>query len=397
MAQRAAALLAGAATILSGAAAAKAPSPAADEVPSAAAAGGPWTLVLLADPTAVCLDGSPAAMFLRAGAGENASSFIIFFEGGGWCESEADCLARSATPLGSSKSYAPTTSWSQRDVLDVDCATNPRFCNWSSAYLPYCDGASRAGAVDGPVAVEGGTLHFAGARVLNATLAALLSPAPGGAALPGFPSLARAATVLVTGSSAGGLATYLHADTIADAVAAAAPAATVLAAPEVGFFIDGESIWRGARIMTGVFARVAAMQNVTRAPLTPARARCLQATPPALQWQCWFLAPRAYSYLRTPTFMLNSAWDEWQTSNILAPNVDTEPHVTTYAPFAGCIENPRAGCNATQFGEVRGGGGGGLGGVGQGGRVVWEGGRGEGGAAAEGCTALAVVGARGVR
>ena len=319
----------------------------------ASAAPGPWTLVLLQeDPTARCLDGSPAAMYLRTGSGENATRFVLFFEGGGWCESLEDCLSRSKTALGSSTGYGATASWSQRDLLDIDCAKNPRFCTWSSAYFPYCDGASRAGAVEGPVEVDGTPLYFAGGRILNATLSELLSAAPGGDVLSSFPSLATAEVVLVSGSSAGGLATYLSIDTIADALAAVNPSAQLLAAPEVGFFFtEGASIWDGERIMAGVFERVAVMQNVSGAPLTPSRERCLAATPPEDAWLCWFSAPRAYLSLATPTFILNSAWDEWQTSNILAPDPNTLPHVKTYAPFAPCIAAPHTGCNATQFAQ----------------------------------------------
>ena len=45
----------------------------------------PWPRVLL--PTengALALDGSPAALYLHPGVGENASNIILFFEGGGW-------------------------------------------------------------------------------------------------------------------------------------------------------------------------------------------------------------------------------------------------------------------------------------------------------------------------
>ena len=35
---------------------------------------------------AKCLDGTPPAYKIRQGSGENASKFIFFMEGGGWCE-----------------------------------------------------------------------------------------------------------------------------------------------------------------------------------------------------------------------------------------------------------------------------------------------------------------------
>lgn len=39
--------------------------------------------VLLSDPTALCLDGSPGAYYIERG--EDAQTIILYFEGGGWC------------------------------------------------------------------------------------------------------------------------------------------------------------------------------------------------------------------------------------------------------------------------------------------------------------------------
>ena len=54
------------------------------------------------DPTAVCLDGSPATYFLGAGSGSGANKWVVFFEGGAWCLSASDCSARATTVLGTS-------------------------------------------------------------------------------------------------------------------------------------------------------------------------------------------------------------------------------------------------------------------------------------------------------
>lgn len=73
-------------------------------------------------------------------------------------------------------------------------------------YAPYCDGASRAGDLALPVTYKGKSLFYRGFRVLRATIAALLAPSTGA-----MPSLADASSLLVSGSSAGGLTTFLHA------------------------------------------------------------------------------------------------------------------------------------------------------------------------------------------
>jgi hypothetical protein len=60
------------------------------------------------------------------------------------------------------------------------------------------------------------------------------------------------------------------------------------------------------------------------------------------------MAQYTLPHITTPTFVINSMADEWQTENILAPSFVTEPAVKTYAPFAPCIKDPTAGCNKTQ-------------------------------------------------
>ena len=69
-------------------------------------------LVKVTDPDALCLDGSQAAYYISKDG--DPKKIVLEFEGGGWCtgwnisDTLDDCLARSKTDLGSSKSY-PTT------------------------------------------------------------------------------------------------------------------------------------------------------------------------------------------------------------------------------------------------------------------------------------------------
>ena len=64
--------------------------------------------------------------------------------GGGWClRGQSDCLERSRTRLGSTKSYPESMGFS--GVLSDDPDINPDFHNWNMVYVIYCDGASFAG------------------------------------------------------------------------------------------------------------------------------------------------------------------------------------------------------------------------------------------------------------
>ena len=68
--------------------------------------------------------------------------------------------------------------------------------------MVYCDGNSFSGNRDDPVEINGDKIYFRGRRVIDETLKALKD---------NF-GLDKADTVLLTGCSAGGLATYLHTD-----------------------------------------------------------------------------------------------------------------------------------------------------------------------------------------
>ena len=85
--------------------------------------------------------------------------------------------------------------------MSDDCNSNPDFCNFNRVHMVYCDGNSFSGNRDDPVEVNGEKLYFRGKRIIDAILQTLT---PMG--------LKDADIVLLTGCSAGGLATYLHTD-----------------------------------------------------------------------------------------------------------------------------------------------------------------------------------------
>ncbi|BAF06975.2 Os01g0892500 [Oryza sativa Japonica Group] len=52
---------------------------------------------------AVCLDGSPPGYHLQRGFGSGEHSWLIYLEGGEWCDTIESCSNRKTTELGSSK------------------------------------------------------------------------------------------------------------------------------------------------------------------------------------------------------------------------------------------------------------------------------------------------------
>lgn len=92
---------------------------------------------------AVCLDGSAPGYYIGEGSGSGARKWILHQGGGGWCNSNATCLDRSKTPLGSS--YHWTASVEIGGIFSDNATVNGEFHNWNVVYLGYCDGASFSG------------------------------------------------------------------------------------------------------------------------------------------------------------------------------------------------------------------------------------------------------------
>ena len=94
-------------------------------------------------------------------------------------------------------------------------------------FLKYCDGASFSGRKT-DVSERG--LYYRGGYVLDALLADL----------DANQGLADATDIVVSGCSAGGLATYLHVDEYAERY----DAARVVGMPDSGFFLDWDDTVR---------------------------------------------------------------------------------------------------------------------------------------------------------
>jgi hypothetical protein len=182
------------------------------------------SLRLLTDPSsvlagAVCLDGSPAGYYYRSGVGANASRFLVSLVGTGWCTSLLSCEERARTAIGSSKTW--DTEVSGYGIANSSAEHNPTFSGWSVAYVNSCDGAFFLGAA--PSAVGG--LYFRGRYIVDAVIADLVRR----------DGLGRAASVLLTGDSSGGLAAALSVDRVA---ALLPDVADVRALVDGGFFLD---------------------------------------------------------------------------------------------------------------------------------------------------------------
>lgn len=258
-----------------------------------------WTLchgslVSLFDSPARCLDGSAPAMLVRLSPRPSAL-WVLDFEGGAWCSSWPECALRARSPRGSSAVW--------RDSPERLGATSRHFRRFHRVKLLYCDGASFLGSV-GNVTRDGVTLHFSG----RAIAAALLSH------LSSHFGLSSASDVLVSGSSAGGVAAL----NLVDDVARMLPNARVACLVNSGVFPP----W-------GDFAAFA--RNV--------------ATLHGLARQDALFAESVLGSVAAPVLLVSSAYDSWHLRNILQING---------SDWQGCLSDGPTGCSMPQRRELTG-------------------------------------------
>lgn len=263
---------------------------------------------------AVCLDGSWPGYHLHRGYGSGANSWLVQLEGGGWCDTIRNCAYRKTTRHGSSRymeKFIPFTG-----ILSNKASENPDFYNWNRVKIRYCDGASFSGDSQN----EEANLYFRGQRIWLAAMEELMSQ-----------GMRHANQALLSGCSAGGLATILHCDEFQ----ALFPWNTrVKCLSDAGLFLDAVDV-AGHRTMRRLFGNLVRLQGV--APHLPQS--CTSRFNPIL---CFF-PQHIISGVQTPLFLVNAAYDSWQLQASLAPaTADPQGH------WYGCKLN-NAHCSATQI------------------------------------------------
>ncbi|PUZ53559.1 hypothetical protein GQ55_5G061100 [Panicum hallii var. hallii] len=242
---------------------------------------------------AVCLDGSPPGYHLRRGFSSGSHNWLIYLEGGAWCNTAKSCFARTVSSFGSSK-FMRAVKFS--GILGNDHLENPDFYDWNIVVVRYCDGASFAGDAEGEDP-DGTKLFFRGLRIWEAVVDELMGK-----------GMDTAKQTLLTGCSAGSLAALLHCDNFRRRFP---QEVSVKCLSDAGFFIDVKDL-SGERSIWSLFNEVVHLHNVRE--VLPKD--CLQNKDPT---ECFF-ASELIKSISTPTFILNSAYDSWQIQNVLAPD-----------------------------------------------------------------------------
>lgn len=154
------------------------------------------------DPQAKCLDGSSPAMYVSEG---DPKRILLYFEGGASCagadlaQTIEACYQRSMIHLGSSTYWPETNKFS--GMLSNDFDSNV-FASWTKVVMLYCDGAFHQGNSQSPIKYKNSSLYFRGSVNTRSHFKWVSSKY----------DLTQAEKVVLSGSSAGGIASFIWAD-----------------------------------------------------------------------------------------------------------------------------------------------------------------------------------------
>lgn len=181
-----------------------------------------------ADPDAKCLDGSSPIIYLHEGG--DTKNIMFYFIGGGACmgtdlaSTLESCYRRSKGMFGTSTVWPETYDATEGGLLAVD-SNKSRFANWTKIVIMYCDGSFHQGNNKSPIQYKDRQLYFRGAVNTRSHIKWANDKY----------NLSKAEKIIVSGSSAGGIATYLWVDYVRSLVP---NPRTVYGVADSGIFYD---------------------------------------------------------------------------------------------------------------------------------------------------------------
>ncbi|XP_010544127.1 PREDICTED: pectin acetylesterase 2 isoform X2 [Tarenaya hassleriana] len=239
---------------------------------------------------ALCLDGTLPGYHLHRGYGSGANNWLVQLEGGGWCDTIRNCVYRKKTRRGSSSYMEKEIPFT--GILSDRASDNPDFFNWNRVKVRYCDGGSFSGDSENKAA----QLQFRGKRIWFAAMEELMAQ-----------GMSQAKQALLSGCSAGGLAAILRCDDFRSLF----PLTTkVKCLSDAGLFLDSIDV-SGGRSLRRMYEGVVKLQGLEA---TLPRACTLRLDPTS----CFF-PQNIINQIKTPLFILNTAYDSWQIQESLAP------------------------------------------------------------------------------
>ena len=171
-------------------------------------------------------------------------------------------------------------------------------------FVRYCDGASFSGNNESEILTENGdSLYFKGFNNLNAVLDVLRDEY----------ALLDATDVLLTGSSAGGLAVYLHSDYIASYIGVEENEINFMAMADSGWFMDYEGNGKYRDAMQWIFEA----QNTS----SGLNQKCVESKGEEEGYQCMF-AQHTAPFIQSKFMIIQSQFDQHQIEHeLISENV----------------------------------------------------------------------------
>lgn len=280
-------------------------------------AAGSLRKVTINAPNAVCNDGSPAVMYVRAArsgasepGGPSANRWEIHFEGGGSCESYEDCGLRWCG-LGF-YTAAQMSSGPAKDFINPGGIFTRNSANWiadrNQVILNYCSSDEWQGRNSNVVLRSDNdpskaySLHYRGATIADAALTLLEQ------GVPGLPKLTDATDVLISGDSGGGKGVRVHLDRIAARLKAVKPSIQVLGMIEASFLPDlnGKQGFPAGDPRDPVFQQKTDAYNRIQVGLRNAQLddSCLAAHPAPATYLCADVPYAEMNHITTPFFQM---------------------------------------------------------------------------------------------
>lgn len=245
---------------------------------------------------AVCMDGSRPGYYLRKGFDSGADKWIIHLHGGAWCYNLQTCYKRRNTILGSTKGYSrEDISKFFHGILSKNADENPYFYKWNIAVLSYCDGGLFSGNRKMFLMGKGKKFYFRGRRVLRLLMENLRRQQ----------NLQKAKEVILSGTSAGGLALILQGDYIRKFLP---KNIKVRGLADAAFFLDQKR--NGAHSNRMAHKQFKALYELHRPVL---KKKCVDSYPKKDRYLCLF-PQNTIHFVKLPLFIVNSLYDHWQLS-----------------------------------------------------------------------------------
>ncbi|CAA0820560.1 Pectin acetylesterase 8 [Striga hermonthica] len=270
---------------------------------------------------AVCLDGSPPSYAMDKGSGPGANNWVIYLEVDGvllfTIVLEEPTLPEEAVRVltGIATTYLGYLTSTQHSIQTSTIGTRWLHCT--------ADGSSFFGDVD--EVDPQNNLHFRGSRIFKAIIQEL--------AVKG---MAYADNILLSGGSAGGLATILNCDGLRSLVPYAK---TIKCLSDSGFFLHAPNL-PGLMHREQYFRDVVQLHGLAK--LLPQT--CTSRMRPDL---CLF-PEYLVGDIKTPLFLLESSFDQFQIQVQYTPYVGGGKH-----EWFDCVHLSLSFCNSTQIEKMQ--------------------------------------------